>query len=321
MTVSVGGVLFNYEHGGLQPDGRYDFAPLVTELAEGPRVPALIKICEGKYWAERGVSGLLLAARAISDQFGVPFIGLLGYLERGPMPPAIFYNPLVLTHVPPWYGHGSHHEFQDQRNIAHFRVNGVPGPDGDDLEIVAGVDHWEPLHGPTRELAARRWGRHGRRAKLPTVLSGDTNCTPSGLHFAQRDWKFAAEHDWVNASHKGHEHDGVWVPDTAPMDYLIGRWCDGRRVGGAGLTLLAEQAWKAHAGKPAHRRPGLLSPDGRILATVNDKVDSGGALHIDAVLANDLMLRYFDPDSLQIHVPAPGVRRSDHRMLTWEFQF
>lgn len=93
------------------------------------------------------------------------------------------------------------------------------------------------------------------------------------------------------------------------MDYLIGRWCDGRRVGGAGLTLLAEQAWQAHAGQPAHLRPGLLAPDGRILATVNDNVDTGGGLHIDAVLANDLMLPYFDPDSFQIQVPAGGVRR------------
>jgi hypothetical protein len=320
MTVSVGCVLFNLEAGGWT-DGHFDFEPLKAELAEGPRTPALVKICEGKYWAERGGKGLLLAAKPISDQFGVPYIGLLGYLERGPIPPAIFYNPLVLTHVPPWHGHGSHHEFQDQRNIAHFHVNGVPGPNGDDLEIIAGVDHWEPLHGPTRELAARRWGRHGRNAKLPVVLSADANCTPSGPHFPQRDWDYAAERDWTNASHKGYQQDGTWAPDTAPMDYLIGRWHDGRRVGGAGLALLAERAWQAHVGQPAALRPGLLSSDGRILATVNDKVDAGGGLHIDAVLANDLMMPHFDPASLHIHVPPPGVRRSDHRMLTWELHF
>src|SRR3982750_4474637 len=124
MTVSVGCILFNYESGGLK-DGYYDFEPLKAELAGSPRVPALVKLCEGKYWAERGGQGLLLAAKAISDQFGVPYIGLLGYRERGPMPPAIFYNPLVLTHVPPWHGNGSHHDFHDQRNLAHFRVNGV----------------------------------------------------------------------------------------------------------------------------------------------------------------------------------------------------
>ena len=57
------------------------------------------------------------------------------------------------------------------------------------------------------------------------------------------------------------------------------------------------------------------------LATVNDKVDAGGGLHIDVAVVNDRMLPYFDPDSFQIHVPAPGVRRSDHRMLTWKFEF
>jgi hypothetical protein len=45
MTVSVGCAVFNYEGGGLQQDGRHDFTPLLAELAEGPRVPALIKMC------------------------------------------------------------------------------------------------------------------------------------------------------------------------------------------------------------------------------------------------------------------------------------
>lgn len=321
MTVSVGCALFNYEGGGLQSDGSYDFKPLQAELAASPRVPALIKLCEGKHYADRGGKGLLLAAKALTDQFGVPYIGLLGYMERGPMPPAIFYNPHVLTHLPPWYGHGSHHDFHDQRNIALFRVNGARGPDSADVEIIAGVDHWEPLYGPSRELAARRWGRYGTKAKLPAIFSGDLNSTPSGPHFPQRDWQVAAEQDWFNASHKGREEDDVWVADTAPLDYLIGRWRDGRRVGGTGFTLLAELAWQTHAGRPAHQRPGLLSPDGRILATVHDDVDAGGGLHIDAVLANSLMLRYFDPNTLQIHVPPPGVRNSDHRMLTWKLMF
>lgn len=219
------------------------------------RCVGLIQICEGKYWAERGGKGILLAAQAISDQFGFPFVG----------------------------------------------VNSVRGPGGEDLEIVVGVDHWEPLSGPTRELAARRWGRHGRKAKLPALLSADANSSPSGPHFAQRDWQYAAEHDWVNASHKGHKESGTWIADTEPPDYLIDRWCETHRVGGAGLTLLAEQAWQAHRDKPAHQ--------------------AGGGLHIDVVLANDLMLRHFDPGSFRIHVPAPGVRRSDHRMLTWELHF
>jgi hypothetical protein len=314
MTVSVGCALFNYESGGLRQDG-YDFKPLQAALADSPRVPALIKLCEGKHYADRGGQGLLLAAKALSEEFRVPYVGLLGHMERGPMPPAIFYDPNVLTLLPPWYGNGSQNDFHDQRNIAHFLVNGT------DIEFLAGVDHWEPLYGPVRELAARRWGRYGRKAKKRVIFSGDLNCTPSGPHFPQRDWKLAAEVDWTNATHKGRQKDGVWVADTAPMDYLIGEWVEVGRVGGAGFTLLAELAWQACADQPAERRPRLLTPDGRILPTVNTHVDAGGGLHIDAVLANDLMLDHFDPSTLEIHVPSPGVRHSDHRLITWELQF
>jgi hypothetical protein len=148
----------------------------------------------------------------------------------------------------------------------------------------------------------------------------NTNYPPSGPHFAQRDWQFAAENDWAGASHKGREQDGVWVADTAAMDYLTGEWRDGRRVGGAGFTLLAEDAWQTHAGHPARLRPGLLSPGRPHPGHRQRRRGRRGGLHIDAVLANNLMLRYFDTDSLQIHVPPPGVRRSDHRMLTWRFR-
>src|SRR5439155_19383165 len=118
-------VLFNYKDGGLQSDGGYGFGPLVAALVDTPRRPDLIYFCEGKHYADRGQRGLLLAAKALSDHFGVPYVGLLGYMERAPLPPAIFFNPNVLTLLPPWHGHGRHHDYHDQRNIAHFAVPGT----------------------------------------------------------------------------------------------------------------------------------------------------------------------------------------------------
>lgn len=216
MPVTIGCVLINYQNGGLQPGGGYDFAPLIAAFADSPRQPDLIFYCEAKHYADRGGTGLLLAAQAISDKFGVPYIGLLGYMERAPLPPAFFYNPNVLTLLPPWYGHGSHHDYQDQRNVAHFAVRGAAAPGEPDVEFMAGVEHWEPLFGASRELAARRWGRYGRKANLPGIFAADTNCTPSGPHFPQRDWALAAELDWTNASHKGREEDGKWgAPDAS----------------------------------------------------------------------------------------------------------
>ncbi|MEV6349598.1 hypothetical protein [Actinoplanes sp. NPDC051851] len=321
MTVTVGCALFNYEAGGLRPENGYDFKPLQNAMAVSPRVPDLIQFCEGKHYARDGGKGLLLAAKALSDQFGVPYVGLLGYNERGPMPPVIFYNALKVLHLPPWHGHGSVNAFADQRNIGHFLVRGAQASGGGDLRIIVGVEHWEPLYSPIREFAARRWGRYGTQCTIPALLSGDLNCTPSGDHFAQRDWAYAAENDWFGATHKGHEVDGIWAPNTAPLDYLVGSWRDGDRHGGAGFTLLAEAAWRACREQPVEARPDLLGPDGRILPTVNTGVDAGGGLHIDIALANDPMLRYFDPASFQIHVPPVGVRNSDHRLLTWEMAF
>ncbi|SRR6266508_1933363 len=323
MPVTIGCVLINYQNGGLQPGGSFDFAPLIAALADSPHRPDLIFFCEAKHYADRGGTGLLLAAQAISDKFGLPYIGLLGYMERAPLPPALFYNPNVLTLLPPWYGHGSHYDYQDQRNVAHFAVRGAAAPGEPNVEFMAGVEHWEPLFGASRELAARRWGRYGRKANLPGIFAADTNCTPSGPHFPQRDWALAAELDWANASHKGREEDGEWFPDTAAMDHLIGRWVDGQgRVGGAGFGSLAELAWQAAIDEPTKQRPGLLSSDGRILPTVNDQVDAGGGLHIDNVIANDLMLPFFDPRTFQIHVPPPGTPRpSDHRVVSWELRF
>lgn len=337
-SVSVRCVLYNYEDGGFR-DGRYDFGPLQDALAETPDRPDLLFYCEGKHFAANGYKGLLLAAKALSDRFSQPYIPLLGHMERGPMPPVLFYNPTLLTHLPPWYGHGSNteHDFGDQRNIARFAVRGTGGPDRAETEFLAGVDHWEPLYGPARQLAARRWGRYGRDAKLPAVLAGDTNCSPSGPHWAQRNWDLAAELDWPNAVHKGRQDEyGTWHAATEPMDDLIGLWVPepgassrdaagvmpGRRVGGAGFTSLAELAWLASRAEPDLPRPGLLDPYGQILPTVHPGVDAGGGLHIDNAIVNELMLPYVDVDSYQIHTEAPGVpRRSDHCAVSWRLRF
>src|SRR6266545_5203133 len=125
MRVSIGCVLFNYENGGLQPHGGYDFGPLQAALADSPHRPDLIFFCEAKHYGDHGGKGLLLAANAIADRFDQPYVGLLGYMERGPLPPAIFYNPTVLALLPAWYGPGSHHDYHDQRNIAHFAARGA----------------------------------------------------------------------------------------------------------------------------------------------------------------------------------------------------
>ncbi len=315
---SIGCILFNYEHGGLQTDGHYEFEPLQRTLADCPRRGDLVFLCEAKSYGDKGKTGLLLAAKAISEVFDAPYVGLLGWLDRGPIPPAIFYNPQALTHLPPWYGAGSYDAYADQRNVAHFAVRAA-----NDTDFLAGVDHWEPLSGSGRLRSAQRWGRYGYKQPKPVIFAADCNATASGPHLPQRDWQQAATHDWVNCSHKGREVNGVWEPDTDAMDHLLGRWdtTQCRRIGGAGFTAIAELAWEAGMQVSGVPRLGLDAGNGIIVPTVNDQVDIGGGLHIDWALVNEPMLRHVVPSTYQVHLPGPDGPASDHRMVTWELAF
>jgi hypothetical protein len=135
------------------------------------------------------------------------------------------------------------------------------------------------------------------------TATADTNSTASGDHLPQRDW---LEANYRARSHKATVDDGVWVPDTAAVDHLIGRWDknEQRRVDGCGLHAVAELAWRAN--------PGVA-----LLSTVNDGVDAGGGLLIDWLLANDAMRRHVILDSYRVHVPRNGRPfPSNHRLVT-----
>lgn len=144
-----------------------------------------------------------------------------------------------------------------------------------------------------------RYGDH----ELPVIGGGDLNSTASGPHLPQRDWMAA---EYPARSHKGVEVNGVWGPDTAAVDHLIGRWdpATERRVDGCGFHAAAEVAWEEDPGK-------------LILPTVNEGIDAGGGLLIDWLLVNRRMLPYLIPESYRVHTPKAGFPLpSDHRLVT-----
>jgi hypothetical protein len=295
--------LINYRDGGRKPTGSYDFRPLQQIFADTAEVPALIGYCEAKNWRDHAGEAKYAAAEALSDQLRVPYVVELGWMPRGPMPPAIFYNPNLLV-LRRWWQADDPGGYDDQRNTARFAVRGSsPTADGR-REFLAFVHHFPALSGDQRLEDARRVGRYGDTQPLPVIGGGDLNATASGGHLPQRDWLAAPFHA---RTHKGVPGpDGTWGPDTRALDHLIGVWDDTKqeRVGGCGLHAVAELAWHHHPGRP-------------ILPTVNDGIDPGGGLLIDWLLVNDAMRPHLDVDSYQVHIPSPsGPLPSDHRLVT-----
>jgi len=295
--------LFNYEDGGASPSGGYDFRPLQRAFAQAETVPALILYCEAKNYRDRAGEAKYAAAEALSDELGVPYAVELGSMARGPMPPAIFYNPNILV-LRRWWNQDDPGVYDDQRNVARFAIRDSDNfPEGR-TEFLAFVHHFEPLSGDIRLEEARRVSRYRDAQPLPAIGGGDLNATASGDHLPQRDWMAAT---FSHRSHKGMTRpDGRWGPDTRAIDYLIGTWDEDaqQRRDGCGFHAVAEMAWR-------------LDPSRPILPTVNENVDAGGGLLIDWILVNEAMRKHVISDSYRVHIPDERYPPpSDHRLVT-----
>ncbi|GAA4462624.1 hypothetical protein GCM10023170_067680 [Phytohabitans houttuyneae] len=295
--------LFNYQDGGRQPDGTYDFTKLQRAFADVDEPPALILFCEAKNYRDHAGQPKYTAAETLSDELGVPYTVELGSNDRSPMPPAIFYNPDTLI-LRSWWNQHDPGIYQDQRNVARFAIRGnAPNQEGR-TEFLAFVHHWSPLSGDNRLEEARRASRYGDAQPVPVIGGGDLNATASGKHLPQRDWMAA---HFSARTHKGvRGPDGQWGPDTRALDHLIGVWDETthQREDGCGLHAIAEIAWRTDPTQP-------------ILPTVNDGVDAGGGLLIDWLLVNDAMTPHVIPDSYKVHIPEAGQQHpSDHRLVT-----
>jgi hypothetical protein len=289
----------NYQSGGYY-DGTFHMRPLQETLAVLDSPPAVLLFCEAKYFRRDQYRGMRLAERALTQQLDAPYFGLLGTCQRGPIPPAIFYNEDLVTSL---YWPGDDRDdpgvFDDQRNFGRFRAN------DSGREFGAWVEHFHPRNGATRLDEARRIDRYGKDP-LPIIGGGDLNCTASGPHFPQRDWRAANHHI---RTHKGKHVDdgspqGHWVADTDALDHLIGRWDSntGRRFDGAGYHAIAELAW-------------LANPEIAIEPSIIDKPGEGGPDLIDYLLANEAMRPYVIADSYRVHVPDGPPYPSDHRLV------
>jgi hypothetical protein len=243
---------------------------------------------------------LLTAAGILSETLGRAYVGKLSSFDRGPIGPALFFDPTLMQPVE-WHDDNGYPDYLDKSDVARFRVVGT------DHHVVIIVRHWPPLSPQQRKEEARLLGRYGDGFPDPVYILGDLNESASGPWWPHRDWTKA--HYRERDAKAVRLPDGTWVDTTDAIDHLIGWWNDDdpqdqRRDDGCGFWAIPEVA---HAtGTPAAEA---------FRATVNRGADAGGGQLIDHCLTNRPHL--YVRGSYRIHIPPQrhdGRWDSDHRL-------
>lgn len=283
--------------------GFYSFERLQKLMA--PTVgdaPHLITVCEGWRWGEDGQAAALFAAHVLSDQLGRPYVPLVGWLPQIPSPPVVFYDAAELALE--FWG-DRHHEVLDRRNLAVFHPRGRHG-----AQFQLKAAHWPYASGAARLEVAKGDARYGTDPR-PTLYAGDFNGIPSGPHLT-RHWDQVPED---KKPHKGKQIDGVWVPDTDALDYLLGPWVgghDGKRTGNP-LFHACEEAFEV-TGPEAEKA---------LIPTVNTGPynPGGSGLLIDWALHNRAWQGGVVRGSVRVEIPPPDrPPPSDHRLKLWTME-
>ncbi|WP_285685457.1 endonuclease/exonuclease/phosphatase family protein [Actinoplanes sp. NBRC 103695] len=306
----------NFQSGGARTSGKldYDFtrlhrlaAPLVEpQLSPAASMPvAIFALCEAKGWAADANHGLLAASDVLSATLGRPYAAKMLPFDRGPIGPALFYDPTLVAPVA-WHG-GGYPDFDDKAGVIRFRTVHT------DQHLVVIVRHWNPRSPQIRLEEARLLGSYGDGFPDPVFVMGDLNATATGSHWPRRDWTKAP---YIARDAKAiRMPDGAWVDATDAIHHLIGEWewdefgKQGRRTDGCGFWAMPEVAYAT--GTPAGEA---------FMATVNRDIDAGGGQIIDHCLVTRPQL--YVPGTYRVHVPTEqhdGRWDSDHRLVEATF--
>lgn len=295
---------FNYEHGGLIngkdcffSSGRgYEFAGLVRVAGDQDRWPHILVMGEGDRYGYAGGEGMWEAAAAMRAAGGRAYVPLLGSLPRewGPYAPVIFVDAQTVV-IRRW------HDPRSPDFAARFRNLLVASLPGRDERFCVVATHGD-LHDGNARLADAMAFRRLANPDVPCLIAGDWNSVPSGPLWEDPDlaspqrcaqtetWRVMHRALWEHGPRQG----GPYHPDTRALDYLIGCWEEGQRVGGVGFYDVAELAGDNTPTQPA---------------------EPGGWRRrvIDRILVNQSWRDAVVPGSYHVHQPAdPEHPGSDH---------
>jgi endonuclease/exonuclease/phosphatase family metal-dependent hydrolase len=303
----------NFQSGGSRTPGKLDFDfsrlhRLAAPLTDPRRSPAatvpvsVFALCEAKGYGANANDGLFAAEEVLSTTLGRTYASRMLPFDRGPIGPALFYDP-TLVRPDSWHDRSSGYpDYDDKVGVVRFRT-----VDTDDCFVII-VRHWNPRSPQIRLEEARLLGCYGDDFPDPAFIMGDLNATSNAKHWPRRNWTQAPYIARDAKALRG--PDGTWEDATEAIDHLIGRWewdedrRHGRRTDGCGFWALPEVA---HA-------TGTPIPEA-FIPTVNRGIDAGGGQIIDHCLTNQPH-RYL-PGSYRIHVPETqhdGRWDSDHRL-------
>jgi endonuclease/exonuclease/phosphatase family metal-dependent hydrolase len=280
----VGMALLNLKGGAMVTPGRYALDRLERISAQLPSPPPYFGLCEAKRYSDEGHTGLLDAAAVLSNVYGRPYVGTLGWSDRGPIAPAFFLDATVLR-LARWHDGTSHPDYPDARNLAELEVRET----GDRFAVI--LEHLHPSSPQLRLERARLLDRYGTRYRQNAVILGDLNCSPPGNQYPARDWEQASPR---LRSHKAVQVDGKWVAASAPIAHLLEM----------GFHAVPDLAYATGTPAEIAYAPTVVDDDGR-------------GETIDVVLVNNKDM--YVPDSHRVYPTTTnetGEPDSDHHLVT-----
>lgn len=270
--------MLSYPEGGYTPAG-YDIGPLAACIREAGR-PHLIVLPDARAWDLHGSRTLHEVLALLDRTTARPYVGLLGWEERGGSGPALIWDPNILRLLQ-WSGADLPDLPLESRNQALLEVRKGHGA-GSRFQVIA--RKYSPLSRIRRLRQAEDdlvWaGPH----MAPALLAGDLASTASGPHLPQVDWESRPVADRMRQAVQ--DRHGVWRSDTRPLDLLIGRREQDERTGGAGWLAACELATTSYG----DRFPPFLNEH----------------LLVDWMLFNPRMAKWFDPTTYRAHRPPRG---------------
>lgn len=227
---------------GLRAGADLHLLPKILEPTIGKEPPALIGICEARWW-QRGGRAKAEAERYLRKIYGREYRLEIGGIGRSDDPPALAWRTDIFS------GHRWNHPDTDHHHYSHNTALLAWSDDPERVTVRVQVVHLDYASQNQRAIESQTMAAQLDPA-LTNLVMGDFNSTISGTHGGDRDWTAVPAHKRRHKARLVEHPPGQWrwVKDTVPLDTLIGPWDERDQVRrtdlGPGYQTLAEIDWE-----------------------------------------------------------------------------